>query len=137
MKKMLSLVLSIVLSMLFYNPALSMSANDYPTHLSQEEFTQFSQKENTVVIDVRTVREYKAGYIPGAINIPHRDIIAGRATLDKYQDKDIIFYCHSGVRVGIVTDYLEQNPTLKPEHIFHLKGDFRAWRARGKEIIKP
>jgi len=113
------------------------SEREWVKHLSQEAFVDFAQQADTVVIDLRTKREYAKGYIPGAINLPHRDIIKGKLSLDAYKDKKVVFYCHTGVRVGIVNQYLERNPTLSHDNVYHLKGDFRAWRARGNNIVMP
>lgn len=124
-------------TILFFSYSAGANNKTYPTHISQEKFLELSQQDDFVVIDVRTRREFTNGYIPKAINIPHKDIINGTASLEAYNDKNIIFYCHTGVRVGIVTRYLENNSTLKGEQIYHLKGDYRAWRARGRAIIKP
>ncbi|MBX2807263.1 MAG: rhodanese-like domain-containing protein [Cellvibrionaceae bacterium] len=107
-----------------------------PQFIEQNEYFSFSQREDTVVIDVRTQREFNAGHIPGAINIPHRDILRGRRSLTSYRDKNIVFYCHTGVRVGFVVDYLKKS-NLSPDHIYHLRGNYRAWQARGLKIIKP
>ena len=104
--------------------------------IEQDEYFSFSQHENTVVIDVRTQREFNAGHIPGAINIPHRDILRGRRSLISYQDKNIVFYCHTGVRVGLVVGFLEKNSSLSPDKIYHLRGHYRSWQARGLKIIK-
>ncbi|MGH1439104.1 MAG: rhodanese-like domain-containing protein [Cellvibrionaceae bacterium] len=113
------------------------SDRDWVKHLSQEVFVEFAQQPDTVVIDVRTKGEYARGYIPGAINMPHRDIISGKISLAAFKDKNVVFYCHTGVRAGIVTQYLDRNPTLSEGKVHHLKGDFRAWQARGKRIVKP
>lgn len=106
------------------------------THLSQQETIEKikADQDNVVLIDVRTPREYKNGHLKNAINIPHKNILNNLNLLDQYKDKDIILYCHSGVRVKKVTDVATQN---KNKHqLFHLKGDYRAWRARGLEVIK-
>lgn len=105
--------------------------------LSQEEFLEFLKQETTVVIDVRTPREYAAGHVPGAINLPHREIVSGKLTFENFKDKNIVLYCHTGVRAGIVNQYLDKNPSFSIEQVFHLKGDFRAWQARGRVIVKP
>ena len=136
MKKLLLLAFVSSLSLLSAY-VMSSTQTEHVTHLSQEEFSEFSKQPNTIVIDVRTPGEFSAGYIPDAINIPHRDIISGKITLGQYKDKNIVFYCHSGVRAKIVTDYLKLNPSINEQQIFHLKGDFRAWQAKGKTIIRP
>jgi rhodanese-related sulfurtransferase len=106
------------------------------THLSQKEFIEKSQEQNTVIIDVRTEREFSAGHIAGALNIPHKNILDDIALLDEYKGKDIIFYCHSGVRARWVTNYLNTVSYGDETTLFHLKGDVRAWRARGLPLKK-
>lgn len=52
--------------------------------------------QKTIVIDVRTPGEHKAGHIPNSINIPV-DVI--RARLAEFpKDKDIVVYCQVGLR---------------------------------------
>ena len=105
------------------------------THLSQQEFLEKIIEKNVVVIDVRTVREYQDGHIEGAINHPHRSLLKDSSILDQYQGMDLIFYCHTGVRVKKVTDYVLDSKA-KGARLFHLKGDMRAWRARSLPIVK-
>lgn len=50
-------------------------------------------KRKPVLIDVRTLEEYKEGHIPGAINIPAERISAERARLPKDKSAPVIFYC--------------------------------------------
>jgi len=44
-----------------------------------------------------------------------------------------VLYCHSGVRVGKVTDVLSK---LRGD-VYHIKGDYRAWRANGQTLDRP
>jgi len=117
--------------------ATQTACSSFSQSLSQEEFIEFSKKANTVVIDVRTPKEYAKGHVPNAINFPHRQIVSGSLTFDDFVDKNIVLYCHSGIRAGIVDKYLDKNQLFPREQMFHLKGDFRAWRAGGHAIVKP
>ena len=54
----------------------------------------------TLVIDVRTAEEFAEGHFPGAINIPHEDIIQGIRALNVDKDQTILLYCRSGNRSG-------------------------------------
>ena len=56
--------------------------------------------EPTLIIDVRTAEEFAAGHFPGAINIPHEDIIQGIRALNVDKDQTILLYCRSGNRSG-------------------------------------
>lgn len=53
-----------------------------------------NKDENYILIDVREDYEFKAGHIPGAINIPLGNI----TKIDYSLDKTIIVYCKSGNR---------------------------------------
>ena len=137
MNKLFPLSVFILLFSLLLSTMVDAKLTITPQFIEQDEYWDFSRREDTVVIDVRTQREFKAGHIPGAINIPHRDILKGTISLESYKDNNIVFYCHTGVRVGFVVKYLEKNPSLSPNKIYHLRGDYRAWQARGLDIIRP
>ena len=51
-----------------------------------------------VVLDVRTAREFEAGHVPGALNIPHDQLGARLEELASLRDKQIVLYCRSGKR---------------------------------------
>ncbi len=89
--------------------------------LSQDNFS-----DNYALIDIRTPLEYKISKIPSAINIPHYKILNDISLLDAYKDKEMILYCHSGVRVGKVTKLLTE---LKYSNLSHLTGDMSGWKA--------
>ena len=54
----------------------------------------------TLVIDVRTAQEFAEGHFPGAINIPHEDIIQGIRAHNVDKDQTVLLYCRSGNRSG-------------------------------------
>ena len=56
--------------------------------------------EPTLIIDVRTAEEFAAGHFPGAINIPHEDIIQGIEEYNVGKDQTVLLYCRSGNRSG-------------------------------------
>ncbi len=99
----------------------SVSQKELLELLSQEDFS-----DNHALIDVRTPLEYKISKIPSAINIPHYKILKDISLLDAYKDKEMILYCHSGVRVGKVTKLLTE---LQYSNLSHLIGDMSGWKA--------
>ena len=83
-----------------------------------------------IVIDVRTAREFKAGHIEGAVNIPYDEIEDGIKKLGKINSKTrILVYCRSGRRSGIALDTLTQEGYLRVTN----GGGFMAL----KSVIKP
>jgi len=56
--------------------------------------------KRTLVVDVRTVEEFAEGHFPGAINIPHEDIVQGIRARNVDKDQTVLLYCRSGNRSG-------------------------------------
>lgn len=94
--------------------------------ISQEALQErMKSPYDTLILDVRTEREYNNGHVPGAINIPHKELHDRLDELKPHKGKSIVLYCESGRRAGIATELLEQAGFSK---LLHLKGDMKAWR---------
>lgn len=61
----------------------------------------------SVIVDVRTDKEYQEGHIEGALHKPHDQIDAGIAALLPDKSQHIVLYCGSGRRAGIAKEKLE------------------------------
>ncbi len=64
-------------------------------------------KGGAVVIDVRTVEEFKEGHVKGSKNIV-LNTIPGRVKEIKAMNKKVIAVCRSGARSGQATSFLKQ-----------------------------
>ena len=67
--------------------------------ISMEEAKQMMEEETDyILLDVRTVDEFEAGHIPGAVCIPNETI--GEEEIAELPDKEqkILIYCRSGNR---------------------------------------
>ena len=80
------------------------------------------------LIDVRTPGEYRAGHIPGAINIPLQDFERRLAELSAYREREVVLYCETGVRASYGARWLA---SLEFEELRFLDGDMVAWRKAG------
>lgn len=80
------------------------------------------------VIDVRTPDEYRAGHVPGAVNIPLQEFQQRFGELSTYRDKEVVLYCESGMRASHGARWLESNGF---EHLRFLDGHMSAWREAG------
>ena len=127
----LILIIGVLSNLSMANSKLNVS------HINQQEFEKLAENEQVLVVDVRTEEEYQRGFIPGAVNIPHKDILSGKATLDNFKNKKLVFYCRSGVRAGYVTDFLRKKLPNNQAHLYHLKGDYLEWEKRGRHIATP
>lgn len=97
----------------------------------QELMGQLNSDAAPVVLDVRSEQEFAAGHIPGAINIPYRQIPNRLDEIDEFMAQEIVVYCEVGVRAGIAEIMLEQAGF---EHISTLDGDMEGWRQAGLPI---
>ena len=84
-----------------------------------------------LILDVRSRQEYAAGHIPGALNIPYREIPNQLATLSEFLADEVVVYCEVGVRAGIAEIMLEQAGF---QQVLPLEGDMRGWREAGLPI---
>ena len=98
-----------------------------------EEFDKLRAHKTNVVLDVRTTREFKAGHIPGALNIdvnsPDFDQKVGE--LDK--NKTYLVHCAAGVRSAKACKKLE---TMGFRDLFDLRPGFKGWEQAGKPVEK-
>jgi phage shock protein E len=59
-----------------------------------------------LLLDVRTLEEFEAGHIPGAVLIPYDELETKFAEPDK--GRPIVVYCRSGRRSAIAKNHLEE-----------------------------
>jgi phage shock protein E len=65
-------------------------------------------RNGALLIDVRSAEEFAGGHLPGAINIPHGEIVTGIHALEANESANIVLYCRSGNRSGIAASSLWQ-----------------------------
>jgi len=81
-----------------------------------------------LLLDVRTPGEYASGHVPGAVNIPHSDVVSRLSELEPYRDRGVVLYCQSGRRAGKTTQALQEAGFV---NVRHLAGDMQGWKASG------
>jgi CoA-disulfide reductase len=75
-------------------------------NLSMDELSSYD-RENSILLDVRTDAEFDAGHIEGALHIPVDSLRGRLGELDK--DKEILEYCQIGLRGYVASRILSQN----------------------------
>lgn len=68
--------------------------------LSTGELTALVNKDAGVVVDIRPSKEYAAGHIVGALNIPQDKLIARVGELEKHKAKTLILVDAQGQQAG-------------------------------------
>lgn len=64
--------------------------------------------EGALILDVRTLREYKTNHIENSLHVPLNDLQSRKEEL-KYLNKPFIVCCQSGVRSAKATKFLRLN----------------------------
>ena len=67
---------------------------------------EYAEKENAVLLDVRTPQEYREGHIPGSINVPLQTLDKVRLVVEN-KDAELFVYCYSGARSRQATAMLQ------------------------------
>ena len=104
-------------------------------NISQAQLQEWmEQKSDLCILDVRTVREYNSGHVPGATNLDHKEISSHLDELMPYKDKKVVVYCERGVRT-----WMAQNALAKAgfTNVYHLTGDMHSWRQAGLPMNTP
>ena len=63
-------------------------------------------QEGYIILDTRTQEEYEESHIPGAILIPHDQILEKAEAVLTDKDQLILVYCRSGRRSKLAADNL-------------------------------
>ena len=90
--------------------------------------------EEMLILDVRRPDEYASGHVPGAVNIPHTELVDRLAQTDAFRDKPVVLYCERGGRAGRAADILLE---AGYRSVQHLEGDMSGWRAAGLTSETP
>jgi rhodanese-related sulfurtransferase len=88
------------------------------------------EKDDLVILDVRTVTEYESGHLEGAINIPVEGLSQRLSELDPKDE--ILVYCRTGNRSTNAVRILKTNGF---EKLYHMDGGITAWRNEGFPVI--
>ncbi|HVN42994.1 MAG TPA: rhodanese-like domain-containing protein [Steroidobacteraceae bacterium] len=81
------------------------------------------------LLDVRSPEEFAAGHVPGAVNIPHDQLLKRLADVPK--DADVVLYCRSGHRSALAAEVLLAHGY---QRLAHLEGDMDGWVANGRPV---
>ncbi len=94
--------------------------------ISPDELLSHPNRQQLLILDVRTPDEYSAGHVPGAINIPHTELSHNLSQIIEHKHKPVVVYCHSGRRAAIAQAILAEAGF---DQLFHLTGDMVGWKA--------
>jgi phage shock protein E len=97
--------------------------------LTRDAFLQAREHEDKMLLlDVRSQKEFEAGHIPDAVNVPHDHVVSGAEEVSGDKAERIVVYCERGPRA-----IMAQQALIRAgfSNVVHLAGDMSGWRANG------
>jgi len=80
------------------------------------------------ILDVRNPDEFAQGHIPGAINIPYRELSTRLEELPIAKSEEVVVHCYKGNRAGIAEETLRESGY---SNVRDLDGHWNEWAAAG------
>lgn len=123
----------LVLAALCLYSLLGSRLTGYKT-VDHQRATMLINRENALLVDVRSVDAYRKGHVAGARHIPASQIEKSQtSSLEKEKARPIIVTCENGTAAGRVCSHL-----LKQGHtaVYALKGGMAAWRDAGLPVTR-
>ncbi len=104
---------------------VSIKSTSVTQNVDKEKFASLIAKNDGLILDVRTVREYSAGNIDGSVNINVSDgsFKEKVSALDK--NKPVYVYCKSGGRSSRAMSIMKG---MGFQEIYNLKGGYDGWK---------
>ena len=100
--------------------------------LSVHELTRAVNNDNAIILDVRDSKEFNAGHIVDAINIPYTKLNSSLEKLNKYRDKPIVIVDKMGQHAGTISRQLTTNGFKATR----LRGGIAEWQQQNLPLIK-
>ena len=101
--------------------------------VSTLQATQLMNREDAVVIDLRTAADFANGHILGARSIPLAELERRAGELDKVKSKPVIVYCAQGSSSGSGLALLRKYGF---GNVVNLSGGYAAWLQAGLPVEK-
>ncbi|QOL26515.1 rhodanese-like domain-containing protein [Thalassotalea sp. LPB0316] len=102
--------------------------------LSTQELTFSVNKENAVVVDIRSENDFRKQHIIDSLNCTSEKINKGElASLEKYKDRPIIVVCAQGISASKAANQLAKAGFSQ---VNLLKGGMNAWVSAGLPTVK-
>ena len=97
------------------------------------ELTRLVNREDAVLVDVRSEDDFKHNHILNSIHIPEKGLESNKAKLEKYTKQAVVVYCASGVESARFARALVGQGF---EQVYCLKGGLPSWQNANLPLTK-
>ncbi|SDT89631.1 rhodanese-like domain-containing protein [Halopseudomonas salegens] len=98
-----------------------------------QQATQLINREQALVVDVRSKKDFAAGHIVDSRNIPADQLAKRMSELEKHKDQPILLVCANGQHAGPCAKQLKAAGYTK---VNRLSGGVNGWRADNLPVVK-
>lgn len=104
------------------------------TAVSPLEATQLINHRNAIVVDVRDEKDYAAGSLAGARNLPFSALDTRAGEFARFKSRPVVIVCDAGQRsAGAIAKFKAQGF----EEAYALAGGVSAWKAASLPLVQP
>ena len=90
-------------------------------------------KEGAVIVDIRDSKDFSAGHIAGATNMPYATFDSRIGELESFKDKPVVLVCKMGQHSGAIGRKLR---AANFENVRRLSGGMAEWSASNLPVVK-
>lgn len=101
--------------------------------VSAQQLVDMVNRDDAVVLDVREKKEFEAGHIVDAVNIPYTALESRLSELKDYKSRPVVIACKMGQHSGAAGTLLRKNGF---ENVSRLTGGVAEWRNQSLPVVK-
>jgi rhodanese-related sulfurtransferase len=101
--------------------------------VSAQQLVDLVNRENAVVLDVRDKKEFEAGHIVDAVNIPYSALESRIMELKDYKERPLVVACKMGQHSGAAGTLLRKHGF---QQVSRLTGGVAEWRNQNLPVVK-
>lgn len=102
--------------------------------IGNTELTRLINSEEAVVVDTRTIDDFRKGHIVGAINLTPTDIKNGTlAVLDKHKERPVVVLCANGTASKAPAEVLVKEGFSQ---VYTLKNGLSGWTGENLPLVR-
>ena len=98
-----------------------------------QQMVELVNREGAIVLDVRDRKEFEAGHIVGAVNIPFANLESRADELRKHGEKPIIVACRMGQHAGAAGTLLRKRGF---QNVSRLAGGMTEWQNQNLPVVR-